>query len=146
MIPRVSWALAALVLITAGVADASPETDYMLNCMGCHVVDGSGAPGKIPALKGFMAKFLALPEGRAYLVRVPGVTQSALDDAQIAALTNWMLGRFDAEHVPAGFEPYTAEEVARYRAHPLTEITATRARLVAQLDSQSGKRQDASGE
>ena len=117
----------------------APQTDYMLQCMGCHLADGSGAPGKVPSLSD-MGRFLTVPGGREYLVRVPGVSQSSLGDAEIAAVMNWMLVRFSANSLPGDFEPYTAEEVAGSRAEPLTDVSQARARLIEQLrDSQHQK-------
>jgi mono/diheme cytochrome c family protein len=126
-----------LVYATHATA-APPEVDYMLHCMGCHVADGSGAPGKVPSLKGYMARFLSLDEGRRYLVSIPGVTQTSLSDADVATLTNWMLARFDPEHMPEDFTPYTAEEIARYRREPLTEVNATRERLIERIERTAG--------
>ena len=64
-------------------------------------------------------------------ISVPGVAQAPLDDAALAAVMNWMLARFDAAHLPAGFAPYTAAEVGRLRATPLTDVSGIRARLLA---------------
>jgi hypothetical protein len=121
---------------SGGVAlAADPALDYMLNCQGCHRADGGGTEGSVPALKGSVARFLALPEGREYLGRVPGVAQAALDDATTAALLNWMVRHFDAAHVPADFQPYTPEEIGRLRRKPLTDVDGTRARLLATLSA-----------
>jgi hypothetical protein len=121
----------ALAGVFAGTAQAwSPETNYRLHCEGCHLADGSATPGKVPALAGSVARFSRSAEGRAYLVRVPGVANAALDDADLAALLDWTLRRFDAAHLAPGFAPYTAEEVGRLRRHPLVDVTATRRRLL----------------
>lgn len=134
--------VAAALLVSVAAHGAPPEIDYMLHCMGCHVADGSGAAERVPALRGYMARFLVLPEGRSYLVSVPGVTQTPLSDADVAALTNWMLERFDPEHVPEDFTPYTAAEVARYRRAPLTDVAAVRERLVERIEhGAAGSRQ-----
>src|SRR6185503_18374901 len=87
----------------AAVVAADPALDYTLNCQGCHRADGAGTPGSVPALAGSVARFLAVPGGREYLVRVPGVSQAGLDDAALADVLNWMVDRFDREHVPADF-------------------------------------------
>ncbi len=63
-------------------------------------------------------------------MRVPGTSQSELDDAHIAALLNWMLHEFSAEQVPAEFVPYSAAEAARLRRPPLADVEAVRADLV----------------
>jgi hypothetical protein len=125
-------ALALIVVLIAAEARAyTPAVDYALNCQGCHLRDGTATPDAVPALAGSVARFLAVPGGREYLVRVPGVSQSALDDASLAAVLNWVVEEFDREHVPASFAPYTAQEVARLRTAPLIDVAGTRRRLLA---------------
>mgnify|MGYP003611148359 CR=1 FL=1 len=123
--------VAALALSTA--ATASPRTDYMLRCMGCHLPDGAETPGKVPPLKGHVAKFLAAEGGRAYLVQVPGTRQSALSNAAVADLLNWLVRNFDAEDVPADFIPYTESEVTQLRSHRLSDVAAERVRLLRDI-------------
>ena len=57
---------------------ATPALDYMLHCRGCHLADGTGSPGAVPSLTGLFGKFLWVPGGREYLVRVPGSAKSPL--------------------------------------------------------------------
>jgi mono/diheme cytochrome c family protein len=104
-----------------------------LHCQGCHLDDGRETPGTIPALLG-VGRFLSVEGGREFLVQVPGVSLSVIDDQDLAELVNWMLYRFSPEGIPADFEPYTAEEVARYRRSPLVEVETVRARLIAALE------------
>ncbi len=92
-----------------------PETLWMLNCQGCHRASGQGTANAVPALKDVVARFLSVPGGRQYLIRVPGVAGSPLADAPLSEVVNWMLKRFDARHLPENFKPYTADEVAAYR-------------------------------
>jgi cytochrome c553 len=134
---RRPWALALVVGMGVGPASASddPALDYMLNCQGCHRADGSGTEGSVPALSGSVARFLAIPEGRDYLARVPGVAQAALDDDATAALLNWIVRHFDATHVPAEFQPYTGGEIGRLRRSPLVDVERTRARLLAEVEN-----------
>ncbi len=40
---------------------------------------------------------------------------------------------YDKAEMPAGFKPYTAAEIAKYRPHQLIRITETRAGLVKRL-------------
>jgi hypothetical protein len=104
----------------AGVANAGRAwQNWTLNCQGCHRQDGTGSAGTAPSLAGTVSKFLTVPGGREYLGRVPGVATSALPNADLAELMNWMFWRFDKEHLPAGFLPFTAEEIGRLRAQPL---------------------------
>ena len=104
-----------------------PEEDYVLECSGCHRLDGSGAPGVVPPLCASSAPLLATPGGRAYLVRVPGVAQAPLDDERLARLLNFVLRELAAS--PA-LPPYGPEEVGRLRRSPLRDPRAERARLV----------------
>ena len=134
-------ALAALVMLTLSFgltstdssAAGSPQFNYILHCQGCHLADGQATPGKIPPLIG-AARFLGVEGGREFLVRVPGVSLSIISDDELAELMNWMLFRFSAEDKPADFEPYTAEEVGRYRQEPLVEVETVRAGLLGDCE------------
>ena len=133
---RALRALLAVFALAGGASAArawSPETNYRLHCEGCHLESGAATPGKVPALAASVARFLRVPEGRAYLVRVPGVANAALGDADLAALLEWTLRRFDAADLPPDFAPYSAEEVHRWRAAPLVDVTAERVRLLAAI-------------
>jgi mono/diheme cytochrome c family protein len=105
----------------------------MLQCQGCHTPDGRGVPGRVPSFKGFLGKFLQVDGGREFLVRVPGAAQSPLTDAELAALTNWMLRHFSAAELPTKFDPYGEAEVARLRSQPLVEVSAERRRLLENM-------------
>jgi mono/diheme cytochrome c family protein len=112
-----------LAFALAASAAPSPREDYLLHCSGCHHADGAGVPGLVPPLSG-LAPFLATPQGRGYLVRVPGVAQSPLDDERLAALVNWVLREMSgAQPSPA----YDASEVGALRARPLRDARAERA-------------------
>src|SRR6202171_3641019 len=93
--------------------------NWTLNCQGCHRPDGTGSAGTAPSLAGTVSKFLAVPGGRGYLGRVPGVAPSPLANADLAELMNWMFWRFDKGHLPADFQPFTAQEIGQLRTHPL---------------------------
>lgn len=130
---------AALVAVAVGPAlsgraaasepPASPadreETRYVLHCGGCHGVDGRGTPGVTPTLHG-LAPLAATPAGRRYLMRVPGVAQAPLDDKALAALLDWVIGRFsDAPAV----EPFDPVALGRWRASPHRDPKRARAAL-----------------
>src|ERR1700760_1085951 len=84
----------------AGVANPQRAWQHWtLNCQGCHRQDGLGTNETTPSLAGTTARFLWAPKGREYLTRVPGVATSALSDADLAEVLNWMLWRFDAAHM-----------------------------------------------
>ena len=124
---------ATFACLVASAAQADPQTDYMLKCMGCHGPDGKEVVGKVPALKDNVARFLSVDGGRAYLVQVPGARQSPLSDKALAELLNWVGPHFDAAHMPTDFTPYTADEVHGFRQTRLKDVSAVRARLMAVL-------------
>ena len=108
---------------------------WTLNCQGCHRPDGTGSAGTAPSLAGTVARFLSVPGGREYLGRVPGVATSALSNADLSELVNWMLWRFDKEHLAANFQPYTAAEIGQLRSRPLRlEASQMRAELLKKAD------------
>jgi hypothetical protein len=108
------------VAVPAGVTNPQRAwQNWTLNCQGCHRPDGTGSAGTAPSLADTVSKFLTVPGGREYLGRVPGVATSALANADLAELMNWMFWRFDKEHMPADFLPFTAEEIGRLRTAPL---------------------------
>jgi hypothetical protein len=88
--------------------------------------------GTAPPLIG-LGDFLKAKGGRAYIIEVPGVSLSALNDAQIATVMNWVLANMSKDHLPRDFSPYTADEVHRYRAIRLAELSKTRRALLNQL-------------
>jgi hypothetical protein len=126
----VPWhVLLALILLPPSLWAKDPAVLYMMECQGCHLADGGGGLNSIPTLHNNVAKFPAVPGGREYLVQVPGVALSSLSDQDITAVLNWMLRKFGPAEWTSRYAPYTVEEVAILRKHPLTEIGSTRADL-----------------
>jgi hypothetical protein len=88
-----------------------------------------------PSVAGTVSRFLSVAGGREYLARVPGVATSPLTDSDLAELLNWMLWRFDPEHLPANFLPFNAAEVGDLRKRPLRlEASQMRSELLAQAE------------
>lgn len=132
---------APAVVIPGVTNEALAHQYYMLQCQGCHRPDGTGTSASAPPMAGMAARFLAVPGGREYLGRVPGVATAVLSDAQLAELLNWTLYRFDPTNVPADFKPYTAAEIGALRRRPLRiEAAAVRASLVTELDQRTPAR------
>jgi Cytochrome c len=125
-----------MLLVFLGAAPAcaeSPQNLYTLNCWGCHRANGEGVAGTAPPLIN-AADFLKVPGGREYLIRVPGVSQSMLDDADTALVMNWILETFSKGRVPADFQPFTAAEIHHARAEPhLFDITEIRTQLLRKM-------------
>jgi hypothetical protein len=127
---RVFIAMAAVSISCATAAwGYQPVVNYQLRCMGCHLADGSGQPGRVPSIRRSLALFSTSFEGRAYVVRVPGVAQSPLSDEETATLLNWMVKNLSDLKVPRGFVDYSATEIHGLRGQPLVEVSALRARL-----------------
>jgi cytochrome c553 len=124
------------VLLLLGSAAASragalePHVNYQVYCMGCHLADGSGVQDRVPSMRRTLVKFSAMPEGREFLVRVPGAAQSPLSDADLATLMNWMVRNLSELPVPGDFVEYTAAEVGRVRHQPLVQVVEQRRRLL----------------
>jgi len=129
---RVLTAAAAILLSWAAVNAAwgyQPAVNYQLHCMGCHLADGAGQIGRVPSIRRSLVLFSASPEGRNYVVRVPGVAQSPLSDADTAALLNWMAENLSDLQIPPGFTGYSAAEIRGLRDRPLVKVSAIRERL-----------------
>src|SRR5579863_5406534 len=98
---------AAAASIVATVAHASPQQDYILYCMGCHGPEAEGVPGKVPPLAHALGRYMRSPEGRNYILRVPGAANSVLSDAQLAAVLNWLAQSFSADELSTGAPLFT---------------------------------------
>jgi hypothetical protein len=131
--------IVALALGTSGLwgpgrAHAlSPEVNFELQCMGCHRRDGSGQPGRVPSFRRTLTSLSGLPEGREFILRVPGVAQAPLSDPDLASLLNWMVRHLTEGGTAGPLGDYSAAEVGRARSHPLANVRAERARVLKLL-------------
>jgi len=132
MTARAATLLMALALVTPAFAESAAQL-YTLNCWGCHQPHAEGIPGTVPRLARSMGYFLNVPEGRAYLVQVPGVANSPLNDQQIADVLNWMLDTFSKNELPKDFKPYTVDDIRTYRPHPILNVKDARRELAKKL-------------
>jgi hypothetical protein len=133
---RLASLIALLSMCVGSVGQAHDvETNYRLYCMGCHVADGSGLEGKVPSIRGTLVPLAQHPEGRQFLVQVPGVAQSPLSNADVAALLNWMIANLAARPASRPIAAFTPYEVARYRAKRLVAVRATRETVLAEATS-----------
>ncbi len=130
---RALWIAVALLLSGLAATPArsyEPRVNYQLHCMGCHRADGTGEEGRVPSMRRTLVPFSAIPDGREFLLRVPGSAQSPLSDADLAALMNWMVRNLSDLPLPADFVDYGAQEVGRVRHRPLVKVADERNRLL----------------
>ena len=131
----IAGTLVTVFLALAGSAHADPslQTVYTLNCSGCHGTGGHGVPSAgIPDLND-AGSYVSTALGREYLIEVPGLSQSRLDDATAARLLNWVLRKFSADRLPASFKPYTAAEVSQFRGDKISDPNARRRAILIEL-------------
>ena len=110
-----------------------------MNCQGCHGPDGSGNEARdVPELVA-LDKFQRLPEGREFLIRVPGMSRSPLSDEDLTELANWMMAEFATPGVAHDWQPYSTAEVAALRSRPIVDgIVQHRARLITSIERAGG--------
>jgi mono/diheme cytochrome c family protein len=130
---------------------ASPDV-FAARCVICHQSTARGVPGIYPPLADSIGNDVRTIDGRDYLIQVvlggmsgPIVVNdttynglmpqfSQLTDAEIAAVLNEVLTRFNHAEIPKDFAPITAAEVRRARAAPLSpgDLARERASLMSQ--------------
>lgn len=124
-----------LLFVALAASAAGAQEDYILYCMGCHGPAGIGVPRKVPPLAGSLAHFMRSAEGREYLTRVPGVANSPISDAQLAAVLNWAARRFCPGDWNETTVPFTEAEVAAHRHRPLADVSARRREIISKLQA-----------
>ena len=140
---RAVAALVAVAVAGGASAAADPAYNYTLRCVGCHTFAGVSPPlGRIPPLQDAVGHFAQLPEGRRYLVNVPGIVSAQLSPADTAALLNWMIETYGGASLPEDFQPFTAAEVVALRKDAPDDVMRLRA-TVRELLSERGYRIDA---
>ena len=78
---------------------------------------------------------MASDEGRDYIARVPGASQAPINDAQLAAVLNWVLFELNSDTLPNGFKPLTARKVGKSRARVLSDPLKMRRELWPEAES-----------
>ncbi len=104
--------------------------DYMLTCGGCHRFDGEGVGrNAVPSFRDSIGMFTQIPEGREYMIRVPGASQSPLINAELAEVLNWMVATYSPGQLAADFRPFTANEVGAVRPYRYDDVAAARRKV-----------------
>ncbi|HEX7327755.1 MAG TPA: cytochrome c [Casimicrobiaceae bacterium] len=151
----------ALALVTFAFAvstHAAEGSIFVQRCAVCHLETATGSPGFVPSLTDTLGYYVTVEGGRKYLaqvvtyglsgpITVAGVPYDAtmvlyapLSDQEAADALNYVLTHFDRNSLPAGFEPFTAEEVHDARQEKLSalQMHTKRQGLLDEL-SRSGK-------
>jgi hypothetical protein len=134
---RTGWlALGLLLVSSVAVSLERPEStqpaqNYLLFCAGCHGLNATGVPHKVPALTKTLPLFIGSEEGRDFLLRVPGVANSALSDQGLAAVLNWLIATLDTP--TAHWDDFVADDVRRARQTPLMSVAESRRQIVSHL-------------
>ena len=138
-------------------ASAAGERIFAANCAVCHQGDGRGVAGLYPPVAESIGSYVALSQGRAYLVRVvsfglmgpisahgqsyDGFMQpwTRLSDEEIAQVLNYVLTNFNRDLLPKDFAPISGAEAKELRAGHLTfeQVHADRETLMKALSSKS---------
>ncbi|HEX7821955.1 MAG TPA: cytochrome C [Sphingobium sp.] len=114
------------------------QSDYVEHCGGCHGIQGISFPARVPRLRDKVGYFLCTPQSRAYLLRLPNVALSSLDDDRLAATMNFIVFQLGGTSANAKSLRFTADEIARERKHSLSgaSLVRTRAAVVRQIEQQ----------
>lgn len=113
---------------------SSAKSLYVLKCSGCHRIDGTGAPeAGIPPFPGFIAPLARNPDGRVYIAHVPGIVGSRLSNEQLVEVLNYVIDEWSGEEDTSSTPRFTAEEFARLRAVPVTNVVEFRRDVVTQM-------------
>ena len=127
----------ACLVVPAQAAERTAQTNYVLRCLGCHLPDGTGLPGAgIPDFVGKVGVFAGLPEGRAYLLHVPGVIGASLSDGEIADLLNYIMETWAGDSLPAAYQPFDAAEVSVLKAQSVGNVVNYRRVVADKLEAQ----------
>ena len=149
--PALPVAFTAIVLLAAALpaqaqsggagADAGSRV-FAANCAACHQAGGTGMAGAFPPLAGHVPDLLKQADGRSYIGKVLlfglegeiSVNGNAfagampawntLSDDDIAGVLNYVSTAWDnGQSLPAGFKPFTADEIKALRTPELTSAS-----------------------
>jgi mono/diheme cytochrome c family protein len=149
----------ALAAGAAGTARADGHNTFISNCAVCHQPDGKGAPSVYPPLADSAGRYVALKDGRAYLIDVVsfgmgGKIESGgdsfegdmppwpqLNDQDVADVLTYVLTGLNGKLLPADFKPISADEVKAERAKQLTSaaVHTERDSLIKALGDKAAK-------
>ena len=132
-------ALPAQAQQTGGGSGDAGSRVYAATCVACHQAGGTGMAGAFPPLAGHVPDLLKRADGRSYVGKVLLVglegelnvngnafagampAWNTLSDDDIAGVLNYVSTAWDnGQSLPAGFKPFTADEIKTLRTPELT--------------------------
>lgn len=150
----------AVGLACASAAHAEAPEVFAAKCAVCHMANAQGTPGFVPPLTETLGYYAESAEGRALLARIVtygmvgpitvggrsyagsmAVVQP-LTDQEAADALNHVLSRHNQRSLPAGFQPFSPDEIRQLRAEKATpvKVHAARQALVERLRSEGKPR------
>jgi hypothetical protein len=125
----------ALAVTLAALRGNIPaHNDYLLNCAGCHGLDGAGVPRQgVPDFRRSAGVFTRTANAREYLIRVPGSSGSLLTNEALAGVLNWIVAEFGGDAVGPDFQPFTTGEVRSVRRHSYADPAVAREQVAQEL-------------
>lgn len=111
-----------------GLAD-NGHLNYLLHCRGCHTPTGVAVPSvNMPSLRK-LGPLLGTAEGRKYILQIPGVAHTPLNNEEVAEVLNWIVINFNPDASKRRFTLFTAAEVAVARTQILSDPHKKRAQI-----------------
>ncbi len=110
------------------------KVNYQLRCQGCHTPNAMGNRS-VPQMKNVLGVFMNSAEGREYLIRVPGVANAFLTDAELSELMNWVLLEFAGNSLPESWQAFNEDEISQLRARPFFDPLSARATVLRNLQT-----------
>jgi len=98
----------------------SAQTQYLMNCGGCHGIAGMSGSPLVPQLRDRAGAFLCTSAGRALLVELPNVAFANVTDAQLADVLNYVALDLGGASAPRFAQPYSTTEVRALRSRRLS--------------------------
>jgi len=107
-----------------------PASNYVLYCAGCHGLSAQGVAHRIPNLHQSLPLLLSSKAGREFVLAVPGVAHSGLDDQHLLEVLNYLLSDINSES-HHDFPAFTLAELQRKRSEPVQNVRQARAHILA---------------
>jgi len=136
LIPVLALLLSAACNIScAEEGRRSGDSLFTQHCSGCHGLNGNGgsATSGIPSFRDFIGAFADDEAGRTYVLHVPGVVNTNLDDEVIASVMNYVMTTWGGTSLPRDYRAFTKDEVAVRRQYAVADVVALRREIVARL-------------